>query len=447
VQSLHEQEGVEACSLEDTTLLVYGQSIVDVVPIVEQMQDMLTQRPESLHHVETSLVWTDLPMCGADRHTDRVPVGQLLAYAAELAAVLSVFQDGYSGCDSWLRRFEEYNSPLVAFLNLHNMVTVDKALKLYCETLRHCLQTLLGPLSIDEAANQLSHYAIERFGHPQVHKNKEEVLMTMMELAHRLKLDTVEIIDMATLQRNCAAPDAQRAYVQKVVSEAQECPGGAMLVLDLDSIACVTKEYQSLSEDTAREVLSLTRRDLTFRLDDGPGHNMQTYVDATFTYKVHDQAGLLAYLLQIIREGGSYLPTLQPVWICILASEPYLVSCIKQQFTCDQWPLSPGERDELTHRQQENMQRVCATCGKRYTDRDNEAGECRGAHHGRIVWRPGNLDPACAETFGDIAELLAFLRLPANENIDWSKWVWRCCGAPGLSENHGCNGHAAHLPA
>lgn len=434
----------------DQSLLFLGHSIYNVGDAVGLVHQIYTTRPELEKQVLPQPFSNTLFACKPrDQPTT---LKDILVYARDIVTVLDVFRSGpgtyhalLSGATDYSAEFHQMAvlTSLVADQVRNNIVAVsqcDYESKLHnmltriAKDLQNCMQKLLEALDLGTLQDT---YHIPCFGHATHSKNTDEALLVLIELAHQLKVDSLEVLDFDTFVRlHRSSQEDQRSYVHKIFSESSEYLYGSLVVIDLDSIGGVTTDFQSLTEATASEAFGVCRRNFTWNLEAASIGQQQRPIEAqtdvTFTYHVQ-RPDLLSFVLDKIKKLPS--PRL-PLWICVLASDPYLVARFKQQFHENEWPLTFAESTELQRRQDNNREFECKFCRLPFTKKENEVGKCQGKHHGLLGWRKErDGEQGRTETFASVDLLKTFCQENPSA-LPLGKWQWQCCQA-GIN-GHGC---------
>lgn len=294
------------------------------------------------------------------------------------------------------------------------------------EMMRELCYCVLAALAAIDPGRLEGQHRIEYFGGQHAQASKESTLLTFIEMAHRLQVDAVELLDMETFVRQHRnREEMQRDFVHKVISEGSEYRNGAIVVIDLDSIASVTKRFDSLTEEKASEVLSTSRRDFHRDLEWDMDVSDQE-ADAPFSY-AEQRAEVVSFLLEKIRSTPN---PQKPLWVCVLSSEPFLVSRVKQQFSVAEWPLTPREEEMLAARRLGNREHECKRCHLMYREKDNVVGDCRAAHRSVIGWRKSRDEDSAPDLteFPNVDELARYLH-GLDAHAPWDNWRWLCCSA------------------
>ena len=271
-------------------------------------------------------------------------------------------------------------------------------------------------------------YSLNSFGatRPEPLGNAE-VLRVLIEMAIECQLEAVFLLDNATLIRNGYVDDTvAQEYVKNVIEEAKNYQR-SMVIFDLDSLANVSKNFESMTKDSAEALLFASRRE-TFGttdrwgakrpLDEDDGGNLR---DEKFTYSMQ-RPNLLAWVLQEIVHTTSKDNLF---WMVAISEDLVLTSKYKQMFTASQWPLSDEEQKiEVTERELK-QNRTCVRCKKLYTEMDNSADSC-GRHLMQlcVVLKSDKEKPLFFNTPEEFAEA-AQKDKDLAVNVESARWL--CC--------------------
>eukprot|EP00026_Physarum_polycephalum_P000931 Phypoly_transcript_00932.p1 GENE.Phypoly_transcript_00932~~Phypoly_transcript_00932.p1 ORF type:complete len:1234 (+),score=229.03 Phypoly_transcript_00932:153-3854(+) len=251
---------------------------------------------------------------------------------------------------------------------------------------------------------------------------REEVLYVLVQIAFQSKLETIYLIDNQTLRRNSATNDeAAQRYISATMEEAKEY-SSSMVIFDLDSLAQVTKNFNSLTKFSSRNILQAARRET--KQDD-----LEEDDEANFSYHVaHPDV-----LASVLSEAYSAPAADKPFWVVVLSEDLYLTSRFKQKFTKEQWPLS--ERDQASAKKQEEdkKQRICRRCAKPFTNAENTIGAC-GKHQLalQVIFKEKlNIPSLIFESAHEYHMSVVAKNIQINEVQDVR---WQCCNRDAWSQ-------------
>ncbi len=318
---------------------------------------------------------------------------------------------------------------------------VRKASAVLCERAENLFKT----------RHDVEHYGVAR---PDALSN-EEVLYVLIHMAIRCRLECVYLIDGPALSKHhCVEDTAALNFITGCLEEAQQYESG-MFIIDLDSVANVTKSYSSLTEDSVLLHHSTAR--LRTTKNDDPAAAARTHHDEaegsqhTFSYNVQRPNVLCSVLDQVVAVPAPN----KLFWMVVLTKDPYLASRFKEKFTRDQWPLNADELRVESEAKEAQRERVCSRCAKVYTERDNHPDSCR-QHQRSLLCRlkvgPPPTTPGAqqAEELVELKSKEEYLTRIASSQEEVMRLIdarWMCCGRGPFDDGESMCSHSEADPA
>jgi hypothetical protein len=293
-------------------------------------------------------------------------------------------------------------------------------------------------------------HSVEHYGCAPNLLSFDQALFQLTETAREACLGYVALVDHQTMVRRGATDEhAQLNFVSQVLTEARAAHQGALVVVDLDSIAGMQTALATPSSDAAFALMQLNRRDQ--RIFD-PTPSPMTDVgggNRSFQHVV-----LREPLKQAVLEAFQHKSlTTSNVWFAVVARDGFLAATVRQTFSSAEWPLRDSERKLLAEHRDSVRVRRCVNCDKEFTRPRNAPDSCTRHAGGELflhaerpygatgddpakelshaLWR--SLDEA--RTF--LCTNAALQRLAPEKRVEVVQRIkWLCCGRS-MGE-HGC---------
>jgi len=252
----------------------------------------------------------------------------------------------------------------------------------------------------------------------------EDALSVLIDRAISCKLEAVYLVDNATLIHHGHIEDSSaQQYLNHVLEEARNYQR-SMVIFDLDSLANVSKSFQSLTQESAEALLLSARRETFFTGGRGnKGDDNSNLNDETFSFGMQ-RPNLLAMVLQEIVQSTSKNNLF---WMVAMTEDLVLTSRFKQMFTTDQWPLVLEERENEETQRELRKQKLCKRCKKSYTEMENEPDSCSMHQmHLCVALKNAKDNPPLLMTLEEFAQRL--MDPSTNQfalNVESVKWL--CC--------------------
>jgi hypothetical protein len=187
--------------------------------------------------------------------------------------------------------------------------------------------------------------------------SKAEVLSVLIKMGLRLNVDYVLLIDSSYFFQRTMLEENQMAEELTQAFEEVKKYDQTLIILDVDSVWEVNKQYSSQSKSLA------FANPLAMSLDNNEINFTETIVRHT--------------LMQIcLNYAEAFLESPSNHWIIFISSNTKIVMEFKEKLN---WPKTDYELDLEDQIEEQLMEKQCVNCREIYSEKDNKLGKC-GTH-------------------------------------------------------------------
>ena len=232
-------------------------------------------------------------------------------------------------------------------------------------------------------------------------------LPLILDFSLAYNADITKLIDNNFIVNNNATDDTSAmALVNSVVEETKKY-GRAVVIFDLDSIAQLRKEYQSLKEDI--------KSASSVAIQGGDNASSFTYVmqrPLTFNFVLD--------LIKILNPNGS-------CWFFAISNHKKLTLDFKETL---KWPQTESEKDYERKEEEKEIPYRCSRCNEIFTERENMFEyKCNRHKQNTLVYDNPNKDKDKKSQKSEVYDI-ATVELKINITQEAFPWQFKytCCG-------------------
>jgi hypothetical protein len=197
----------------------------------------------------------------------------------------------------------------------------------------------------------------------------QDILAYCIDFGDKFEVDVVNLVDSeALVAAERLTPDQAESYLSTLLEESREYES-SLTILNLSSVAGLSKSYESATAGTVLRSIAMDRRDSTL---DG----------MKYTYSIQRPAALEKMLNWFYTKDDA-----TKHWVVAVSDDAHLSSRLRSKFSTFEWPLT-SEEDAII-KKEKGDEKMCFRCRLQYKESENKDDSCTG-HPGRPSFRrPG----------------------------------------------------------